>query len=61
MNVELSMMMNKKYIFVDLYNGHTELLTEESFKVWKVDCEVVENDENKITTYVSEEYMIVVV
>lgn len=55
------MIMNKKYIFVDLYNGHTELLTEESFKVWKVDCEVVENDENKITTYVSEEYMIVVV
>lgn len=54
-------MMNKKYIFVDLYNGHTELLTEESFKVWKVDCEVVKNDENKITTYVSEEYMIVVV
>jgi hypothetical protein len=52
---------NKQYIFVDLYTGKTELLTEYSFKVWKVDCEVVENDENKITTYVSEEYMILVV
>ena len=58
------MIMNKKYIYVDLYNGHSKLLSDQEFIEMQDFCfrslEKVEGD-NGLITYVGEECMIIIV